>query len=95
MNDSLIDHPPKCDRNFVFAHFVGSLTPEAVISGTGIASAAFGKGKVAILVEAGREADGVVGGQEALFAECVEVERTTVVAILNFEKYYFVTELTY
>ena len=82
----MINHPPKCDINLVFARFVGSLTPESVISGTRIASAAFGKGKVAILVEAGREADGVVGGQEALFAECVEVERTTVVAILNFEK---------
>ena len=82
----MINHPPKCDINLVFARFVGSLTPESVISGTRIASAAFGKGKVAILVEAGREADGVVGGQEALFAECVEVERPTVVAILNFEK---------
>ena len=63
--------------------FVGSLTPEPVLPGTRVAAAPLREGEVPILVKSGREADGVVGGQEALFPERIEVERAADVAVLN------------
>ena len=67
----------------IFAIASDSLTPQPVLGCTRIATPALRESEIPILVKSGREADGVVGGEEALLAEGVEVEGATVVSGLE------------
>ncbi len=60
-----------------------SLTPQPVLGCTRIATPSLGEGEIPILMKSGREADGVVGGEEALLAEGVEVEGAAIVTALK------------